>query len=142
MTNIRKVNLGDALQPFSGSMLSAPGYDFSDRKATWKSAAGAVTREWPHLILVATAGQVIGYAHAASYDCPISRPCSPLALAVTQIFKGRDRALMQALREEVQAAGYTGMPDYSRYFSAHLLMNFIVAHCSEKADQKRFYWEF
>ena len=103
---IRKVQLRDAtsIQRINAESL---GYDF-DRKATEAQLKRLLEND-QHLILVAEeSGQVIGYAHAASYDCLyFPSLLNLLALAVAQDFQGRGhgRALMQALRDEGKAAG-------------------------------------
>ena len=64
---IRKVKLSDAaaIQRLNAECL---GYDF-DREAT-EAQLKRLLESDQHLILVAEeGGQVIGYAHAASYDC-------------------------------------------------------------------------
>ena len=140
---IRKVNLGDAtaIQRLNAECL---GYDF-DRKATEAQLVRLLEND-QHLILVAEeAGQVIGYAHAASYDCLYVPSVLTLwALAVTQDFQGQGhgRALMQALREEAKAAGYTGIRINSGISRSSAHEFYRSLGCSEKADQKRFYWEF
>lgn len=140
---IRKVQLRDAtsIQRINAESL---GYDF-DREATEAQLKRLLEND-QHLILVAEeGGQVIGYAHAASYDCLyFPSLLNLLALTVAQDFQGQGhgRALMQALREEAKAAGYTGIrinSGISRTF-AHEFYRSLG--CSEKADQKRFYWEF
>ena len=140
---IRKGNLGDAtaIQWLNAECL---GYDF-DRKATEAQLVRLLEND-QHLILVAEeAGQVIGYAHAASYDCLyFPSLLNLLALAVTQDFQGQGhgRALMQALREEAKAAGYTGIRINSGISRSSAHEFYRSLGCSEKADQKRFYWEF
>ena len=140
---IRKVQLRDAtsIQRINAESL---GYDF-DMEATEAQLKKLLEND-QHLILVAEEdGQIIGYAHAASYDCLyFPSLLNLLALAVSQDFQGQGhgRALMQALREEAKAAGYTGIrinTGISRT-SAHEFYRSLG--CSEKADQKRFYWEF
>jgi len=140
---IRKVKLEDAaaIQRLNAECL---GYDF-DREATEAQLKRLLEND-QHLILVAEeAGQVIGYAHAASYDCLyFPSLLNLLALAVTQDFQGQGhgRALMQALREEAKAAGYTGIRINSGISRSSAHEFYRSLGCSEKADQKRFYWEF
>ena len=140
---IRKVKLSDAaaIQRLNAECL---GYDF-DRKATEAQLKRLLEND-QHLILVAEEdGQVIGYAHAASYDCLyFPSLLNLLALAVTQDFQGQGhgRALMQALREEAKAAGYTGIRINSGISRSSAHEFYRSLGCSEKADQKRFYWEF
>ena len=140
---IRKVKLRDAaaIQRLNDECL---GYDF-DREAT-KAQLKKLLENDQHLILVAEEdGQVIGYAHAASYDCLyFPSLLNLLALAVTQDFQGQGhgRALMQALREEAKAAGYTGIRINSGISRSSAHEFYRSLGCSEKADQKRFYWEF
>lgn len=140
---IRKVELIDvsAIQRLNAECL---GYNF-DRKATEAQLKRLLEND-QHLILVAEAyGQVIGYAHAASYDC-LYFPflLNLLALAVAQDFQGQGhgRALMQALREEAKEAGYTGIRINSGISRSSAHEFYRSLGCSEKADQKRFYWEF
>ena len=139
---IRKVKLSDAaaIQRLNAECL---GYDF-DREAT-EAQLKRLLESDQHLILVAEeGGQVIGYAHAASYDC-LYFPflLNLLALAVAQDFQGQGhgRELMQALREEGKAAGYTGIRINSGISRAAAHEFYRSLGCSEKADQKRFYWE-
>ena len=140
---IRKVQLRDAtsIQRINAESL---GYDF-DRKAT-EAQLKRLLESDQHLILVAEeGGQVIGYAHAASYDCLyFSSLLNLLALAVAQDFQGQGhgRALMQALREEAKAVGYTGIRINSGISRTSAHDFYRSLGCSEKADQKRFYWEF
>ena len=140
---IRKVKLSDAaaIQRLNAECL---GYDF-DREAT-EAQLKRLLESDQHLILVAEeGGQVIGYAHAASYDC-LYFPflLNLLALAVAQDFQGQGhgRALMQALREEGKAAGYTGIRINSGISRSAANEFYRCLGCSEKADQKRFYWGF
>ena len=140
---IRKVKLRDAtsIQRINAESL---GYDF-DRKAT-EAQLKRLLESDQHLILVVEEdGQVIGYAHAASYDCLyFSSLLNLLALAVAQDFQGQGygRALMQALRDEGKAAGYTGIRINSGISRTSAHEFYRSLGCSEKADQKRFYWEF
>mgnify|MGYP000867015777 CR=1 FL=1 len=140
---IRKVQLRDAtsIQRINAESL---GYDF-DRKATEAQLKKLLEND-QHLILVAEeVGQVIGYAHAASYDCLYFRSLlNLLALAVAQDFQGQGhgRALMQALRDEGKAAGYAGIRINSGISRTSAHDFYRSLGCSEKADQKRFYWEF
>ena len=140
---IRKVQLRDAtsIQRINAESL---GYDF-DREAT-ESQLKRLLENDQHLILVAEAyGQVIGYAHATSYDCLyFPSLLNLLALAVAQDFQGQGhgRALMQALREEAKAAGYTGIRVNSGISRSAAHEFYRSLGCSEKADQKRFYWGF
>lgn len=140
---IRKVKLSDAaaIQLLNAECL---GYDF-DRKATEAQLKRLLETD-QYLILVAEeSGQVIGYAHAASYDCLyFPSLLNLLALAVSQDFQGQGhgRALMQALREEAKAAGYTGIRINSGISRTSAHRFYRSLGCSEKADQKRFYWEF
>ena len=140
---IRRIKLSDAaaIQRLNAECL---GYDF-DRKAT-KTQLKKLLENDQHLILVAEeSGQVIGYAHAASYDCLyFPSLLNLLALAVVQDFQGQGhgRALMQALREEGKAAGYTGIRINSGISRSAAHEFYRCLGCSEKADQKRFYWGF
>ena len=140
---IRKVKLSDAaaIQRINAESL---GYDF-DREATEAQLKRLLEND-QHLILVAEeGGQVIGYAHAASYDCLyFPSLLNLLALAVAQDFQGQGhgRALMQALREEGKAAGYTGIRINSGISRSAAHEFYRCLGCSEKADQKRFYWGF
>ena len=100
-----------------------------------------------HFILVAenAAGQIVGYAHAASYDCLyFPSLLNLLALAVAPDFQGQGygKALMQAIREEGVAAGYTGIRINSGISRMKAHEFYRKLGCEEKADQKRFYWEF
>ena len=140
---IRKIKLEDAvaIQRLNAECL---GYDF-DREATEGQLKRLLDND-QHLILVAEAdGQVIGYAHAASYDCLyFPSLLNLLVLAVAQDFQGQGhgRALMQALREEAKAAGYTGIRINSGISRSAAHEFYRSLGCSEKADQKRFYWKF
>ena len=140
---IRKVKLSDAaaIQRLNAESL---GYDF-DREETEAQLKRLLETD-QHLILVAEEdGQVIGYAHAASYDCLyFPSLLNLLALAVAQDFQeqGHGRALMQALREEAKAAGYTGIRINSGISRSTAHEFYRSLGCSEKSDQKRFYWEF
>ena len=140
---IRRIKLSDAaaIQRLNAECL---GYDF-DREATEAQLKRLLEND-QHLILVAEeGGQVIGYAHAASYDCLyFPSLLNLLALAVAQDFQGRGhgRAMMQALREEAKAAGYTGIRINSGISRSAAHEFYRSLGCSEKADQKRFYWGF
>ena len=140
---IRRIKLSDAaaIQRLNAECL---GYDF-DREATEAQLKRLLEND-QHLILVAEeGGQVIGYAHAASYDCLyFPSLLNLLALAVAQDFQGQGhgRALMQALREEGKAAGYTGIRINSGISRSAAHEFYRCLGCSEKADQKRFYWGF
>ena len=140
---IRKVKLSDAaaIQRLNAECL---GYDF-DREATEAQLKRLLEND-QHLILVAEeGGQVIGYAHAVSYDCLYFLSLlNLLALAVAQDFQGQGhgRALMQALREEAKEAGYTGSRINSGISRSAAHEFYSSLGCSEKSDQKRFYWEF
>ena len=138
---IRRIKLSDAaaIQRLNAECL---GYDF-DREATEAQLKRLLEND-QHLILVAEeGGQVIGYAHAASYDCLyFPSLLNLLALAVAQDFQeqGHGRALMQALREEAKAAGYTGIRINSGISRSTAHEFYRSLGCSEKSDQKRFYW--
>ena len=140
---IRKVKLEDAvaIQRLNAECL---GYNF-DRKATEAQLKRLLEND-QHLILVAEAdGQVIGYAHAVSYDCLyFPSLLNLLALAVAQDFQGQGhgRALMQALREEAKEAAYTGIRINSGISRSSADEFYRSLGCSEKPDQKRFYWKF
>ena len=140
---IRKVKLSDAaaIQRLNAECLD---YDF-DREATEAQLKRLLEND-QHLILVAEeSGQVIGYAHAARYDCLyFPSLLNLLALAVAQDFQGQGhgRALMQALREKGKEAGYTGIRINSGISRSAAHEFYRSLGCSEKADQKRFYWEF
>ena len=140
---IRRIKLSDAaaIQRLNAECL---GYDF-DREATEAQLKRLLEND-QHLILVAEeGGQVIGYAHAASYDCLyFPSLLNLLALVVAQDFQGQGhgRALMQALREEAKEAGYTGIRINSGISRSSAHEFYRSLGCSEKSDQKRFYWEF
>ena len=140
---IRKVKLSDAaaIQRLNAECL---GYDF-DRKATEAQLKRLLEND-QHLILVAEEDvQVIGYAHAASYErLYFPSLLNLLALAVAQDFQGQGhgRALMQALREEAKAVGYIGVRINSGISRSSAHEFYRRLGCSEKADQKRFYWGF
>ena len=94
---IRKIKLRDAaaIQWLNAECM---GYDF-DKEATEAQLKRLLETD-QHLILVAEEdGQVIGYAHAASYDCLyFPSLLNLLALVVAQDFQVQvhGRALMQA----------------------------------------------
>ena len=139
---IRKVKLRDAaaIQRLNAECL---GYDF-DRDATEAQLKRLLENDQHLILVVEEDGQVIGYAHAASYDCLyFPSLLNLLALAVAPDFQGRGhgRALMQVLREEAKAAGYTGI-GLIQAFPAPQPMNLSQSWLQRKADQKRFYWEF
>ena len=140
---IRKVKLRDAaaIQRLNAECL---GYDF-DREATEAQLKRLLENDQHLILAVEEDGQVIGYAHAASYDCLyFPSLLNLLALAVASDFQGQGhgRALMQALREEAKAAGYTGIRINSGISRSAAHEFYRSLGCSEKADQKRFYWEF
>ena len=140
---IRKVKLRDvvAIQRLNAECL---GYDF-DREATEAQLKRLLESDQQLILVVEEDGQVIGYAHAASYDCLyFPSLLNLLALAVAQDFQGQGhgRALMQALREEGKAAGYTGIRINSGISRSAAHEFYRCLGCSEKADQKRFYWGF
>ena len=140
---IRKVKLRDAaaIQRLNAECL---GYDF-DREATEAQLKRLLENDQHLILAVEEDGQVIGYAHAASYDCLYFQSLlNLLALAVASDFQGQGhgRALMQALREEAKAAGYTGIRINSGISRSAAHEFYRSLGCSEKADQKRFYWEF
>lgn len=140
---IRKVKLRDAaaIQRLNAECL---GYDF-DREATEAQLKRLLENDQHLILVVEEDGQVIGYAHAASYDCLyFPSLLNLLALAVAQDFQGQGhgRALMQALREEVKAAGYTGIRINSGISRSSAHEFYRNLGCNEKADQKRFYWDF
>lgn len=138
---IRKVKLSDAaaIQQLNAECL---GYDF-DREATEAQLKRLLENDQHLILVVEEDGQVIGYAHAASYDC-LYFPSLLNLLAVAQDFQGQGhgRALMQALREEAKAAGYTGIRINSGISRSAAHEFYRSLGCSEKAEQKRFYWEF
>lgn len=140
---IRKIKLEDAvaIQRLNAECL---GYDF-DREATEAQLKRLLENDQHLILVVEEDGQVIGYAHAASYDCLyFPSLLNLLALAVAQDFQGQGhgRALMQALREEGKAAGYTGIRINSGISRSAAHEFYRSLGCSKKADQKRFYWEF
>ena len=138
---IRKVKLRDAaaIQRLNDECL---GYDF-DREAT-KAQLKKLLENDQHLISVAEeGGQVIGHAHAARYDCLyFPSLLNLLALAVAPDFQGQGhgRALLQALREKGKEACYTGIRINSGISRSSAHEFYHSLGCSEKADQKRFYW--
>ena len=90
-------------------------------------------------------GQLVGYAHACRYDCLyFSSLLNLLALAVAPDFQGQGygKALMQAVREEGSATGYAGIRINSGISRTAAHEFYRKLGCEEKADQKRFYWEF
>ena len=133
---IRKVKLSDAaaIQRLNAECL---GYDF-DRKATEAQLKRLLEND-QHLILVAEEdGQVIGYAHAASYDCLyFPSLLNLLALAVAQDFqgKGHGRALCKLCvkREKQQATQEFGL---IQAFPAPQPMNFIAASAAAKKQTR------
>ncbi|KXT84456.1 Phosphinothricin N-acetyltransferase [Streptococcus sp. DD11] len=141
---IRTVRLTDAaaIQQINAEVL---GYDFN-LEAT-RAQLERLLPDSRHLLLAAETddGQVIGYAHAASYDCLYFPPLlNLLALAVDAKAQGQGygRALMQALREQGVAAGYTGIRINSGISRTEAHDFYRSLGCLEKDDQKRFYWNF
>ncbi|KAA9295229.1 GNAT family N-acetyltransferase [Streptococcus anginosus] len=141
---IRSAELSDAaaIQEINAIAL---GYDFGLIETRQKLSE--LLDRSDHFILVAenAAGQIVGYAHAASYDCLyFPSLLNLLALAVAPDFQGQGygKALMQAIREEGVAAGYTGIRINSGISRMKAHEFYRKLGCEEKADQKRFYWEF
>ena len=141
---IRSAELSDAvaIQEINATAL---GYDFGLIETRQKLSE--LLDRSDHFILVAenTAGQMVGCAHAASYDCLyFPSLLNLLALAVAPDFQGQGygKALMQAIREEGVAAGYTGIRINSGISRMKAHEFYRKLGCEEKADQKRFYWEF
>ena len=141
---IRSAELSDAaaIQEINAIAL---GYDFGLIETRQKLSE--LLDRSDHFILVAenAAGQIVGYAHAASYDCfYFPSLLNLLALAVAPDFQGQGygKALMQAIREEGVAAGYTGIRINSGISRMKAHEFYRKLGCEEKADQKRFYWEF
>lgn len=141
---IRSAELSDAaaIQEINAIAL---GYDFGLIETRQKLSE--LLDRSDHFILVAenAAGQIVGYAHAASYDCLyFPSLLNLLALAVAPDFQGQGygKALMQAIREEGVTAGYTGIRINSGISRMKAHEFYRKLGCEEKADQKRFYWEF
>ena len=141
---IRSAELSDAaaIQEINAIAL---GYDFGLIETRQKLSE--LLDRSDHFILVAenAAGQIVGYAHAASYDCLyFPSLLNLLALAVAPDFQGQGygKALMQAIREEGVAAGYTGIRINSGISRMKAHEFYRKLGCEEKPDQKRFYWEF
>lgn len=141
---IQSAELSDAaaIQEINATAL---GYDFGLIETRQKLSE--LLDRSDHFILVAenAAGQIVGYAHAASYDCLyFPSLLNLLALAVAPDFQGQGygKALMQAIREEGVAAGYTGIRINSGISRMKAHEFYRKLGCEEKADQKRFYWEF
>ena len=141
---IRSAELSDAaaIQEINAIAL---GYDFGLIETRQKLSE--LLDRSDHFILVAenAAGQIVGYAHAASYDCLyFPSLLNLLALAVAPYFQGQGygKALMKAIREEGVAAGYTGIRINSGISRMKAHEFYRKLGCEEKADQKRFYWEF
>ena len=141
---IRSAELSDAaaIQEINAIAL---GYDFGLIETRQKLSE--LLDRSDHFILVAenAAGQIVGYAHAASYDCLyFPSLLNLLALAVAPDFQGQGygKALMQAIREEGVAAGYTGIRINSGISRMKAHEFYRKLGCEEKVDQKRFYWEF
>ena len=121
------------------------GYDI-DKKVTEQQLATLLERR-DHFILVAetNSGSILGYAHAAAYDCLYFPPLlNLLALAVGADFQGQGygAALMQALREVADPAGYTGLRINSGIARTEAHAFYRAIGCQEKADQKRFFWNW
>ena len=141
---IRSAELSDAAAIQEINAI-ARGYDFGLIETRQKLSE--LLDRSDHFILVAenAAGQIVGYAHAASYDCLyFPSLLNLLALAVAPDFQGQGygKALMQAIREEGVAAGYTGIRINSGISRMKAHEFYRKLGCEEKADQKRFYWEF
>lgn len=141
---IRPAELSDAaaIQEINATAL---GYDFGLIE-TCQKLSELLDRS-DHFILVAenAAGQLVGYAHAANYDCLyFSSLLNLLALAVAPDFQGQGygKALMQAVREKGSATGYAGIRINSGISRTEAHKFYRKLGCEEKADQKRFYWEF
>ena len=103
---IRSAELSDAaaIQEINATAL---GYDFGLIETRQKLSE--LLDRSDHFILVAenAAGKIVGYAHAASYDCLyFPSLLNLLALAVAPDFQGQGhgRSLMRVVREEGSAA--------------------------------------
>ena len=141
---IRSAELSDAaaIREINATAL---GYDFGLIETRQKLSE--LLDRSDHFVLVAenAAGWIVGYAHAASYDCLyFPSLLNLLALAVAPDFQGQGhgRALMQSVREEGSSAGYAGIRINSGISRTEAHEFYRKLGCEEKADQKRFYWEF
>ncbi|MEW4354219.1 GNAT family N-acetyltransferase [Streptococcus pneumoniae] len=121
------------------------GYNFP-LGITQKRLADLLLRE-DHIILVCEEeGEVVGYAHAASYDCLYFEPLlNLLALAVKTEARGKGyaRALLKEIESLGQREGYHGLRINSGIAREGAHECYRKLGCEEKADQKRFFlrWE-
>lgn len=121
------------------------GYDF--RLETTQKRLEDLLLHKEHIILVCEEeGEVVGYAHAVSYDCLYFEPLlNLLALAVKKEARGKGhaRALIKEIESLGQQAGYHGLRINSGIAREGAHECYRRLGCEEKADQKRFFlrWE-
>lgn len=121
------------------------GYDI-DKKVMGQQLETLLERR-DHFILVSETkeGELLGYLHAAAYDCLYFPPLlNLLALAVGADFQGQGhgKALIQALRELADPADYTSLRINSGIARTEAHAFYRAIGCQEKADQKRFFWNW
>ncbi|SDN31843.1 GNAT family N-acetyltransferase [Acetanaerobacterium elongatum] len=116
------------------------GYEFNPQR-TCERLAEILSNVSNHIFVAERAGQVIGYLHAADYDCTYSEPLKNiLAVAVEERERGNGvgRMLLQAVEAWAKESGACGVRLASGFNRQPAHQFYLACGYSHRKDQKNF----